>query len=209
MGKRRGKKKREKWSRRHGWKLPRNWFFMDNFIPPILSEMLPLIKKWDEEVERRYLCDLGVKFRCLVEGKRQFLDNSYEMAFWLKLRDPLPPDLMELLHDYCDIIYEEIPFLTYLDFYRYDSYPECLPWKNVRCYGNFPDYEKLIEEEEDYDYVIDEEEPWKNKKPWEDYYSEEDNQILVLFEEYPEFNLVDALTEFRSSMEEELIEIDD
>ena len=201
--------KRKKKGRKHDFYLPRTWFFKDNDIPNILlHDMLPKVEQWEAEVNRRYQCDFGVKFRCLVEGKRPFLDNSYdyEMAFWLKLRNPLPPDLMALMDDYCDIIYEEIPFLTYLDIYRYDSYPECLPWKNVRCYGNFPDYEKLIEEEEYYDYVIDEEEPWKNKKPWEDYYSEEDNPILVLFEEYPEFNLADALAEFRSSVEEELIE---
>ena len=126
------------------------------------------------------------------------------MAFWLELRDPPLSDLVELI-DYCDI-YDAIPFLTYLDLYRYDDDADYLPWENVRCYGKFPEYENLIEEEEDYDYVIDEEEPRNNKKPWEEYYSEEDNPILVLFEECPEFNWADALAEFRSSMEEELIE---
>ncbi|MBC6417565.1 MAG: hypothetical protein GDA44_01595 [Prochloron sp. SP5CPC1] len=167
---------------------------MDNEIPDILlHDMVPKVEQWEAEVNRRYQCDLGVKFRCLVVGKRRFLDNSYdyEMAFWLKLRNPLPPDLMALLHDYCDIIYEEIPLLTYLDFYRDPK--EWLPWENVRCYGKFPEYENLINEEE----------------PWEVYYSEEDNPILVLFEEYPEFNLAHVLTEFRSSMEVELIEVDD
>ncbi len=152
--------------------------------------MLPLIQKWREEVNRRYLCDLWVKFRCLVEGKRQFLDNSYEMAFWLELRNPLPSDLLEFMGDYCDVIYEEVPFLTYLDRYGMDG---SLSWENVRCYGKFPEYENLIEEEES----------------WEVYYTEEDNPILTMFQEYPEFNLADALTEFRSSMEEELVEIDD
>ncbi|WP_424097416.1 hypothetical protein [Moorena producens] len=200
MNKRSKNKKRRKKGRPFSYYAPSLWFYKDNLIPHDSIITPSQVDEWRYEVEQRYQdLYLGVKFCSLVDENLKSIANSEQMTFWLKLNKD-KSELYKLIEEYYEIIFEEIPFLMYLDIYRYDSTAEMLPWSDVRCFSSSPVPVTFTD--------IDDS---GNMYEWEDEYTEEDNPILEMFREYPEFNIADALSTFIStySLEEEDEEIEE